>query len=78
MNQPWECPRCRRINAPFNPACFCNPENEQKKETETFEKTSSKAETLSSRSLGYRRYGECMYCGGLHVLGQACDQLKIE
>ncbi len=24
-NAPWECPRCRRINAPFNPTCFCPP-----------------------------------------------------
>ena len=23
INQPWECPRCKRINAPFNPACLC-------------------------------------------------------
>lgn len=28
INQPWECPRCKRINAPFNPTCFCNPEND--------------------------------------------------
>lgn len=20
---PWECPRCGRINSPFNPSCFC-------------------------------------------------------
>lgn len=25
-NKPWECPRCKRINAPFNPTCFCSPE----------------------------------------------------
>jgi hypothetical protein len=24
-NQPWECPRCKRMNAPFNPTCFCSP-----------------------------------------------------
>lgn len=23
-NQPWECPRCGRMNAPFNPTCFCS------------------------------------------------------
>ena len=28
MNEPWECPRCFRINAPFNPTCFCKPEDE--------------------------------------------------
>jgi DNA-directed RNA polymerase alpha subunit len=25
MNQAWECPRCKRINAPFNFMCFCSP-----------------------------------------------------
>lgn len=24
MNNPWQCPRCSRINAPWNPNCFCN------------------------------------------------------
>jgi hypothetical protein len=24
-NQAWECPRCKRINAPFNHSCFCIP-----------------------------------------------------
>lgn len=23
--QPWECPRCHRINAPHTPSCFCQP-----------------------------------------------------
>lgn len=26
-NQAWECPRCKRINAPFNPTCFCSPKS---------------------------------------------------
>ena len=26
MTQPWQCPRCGRINAPFNPTCFCRPD----------------------------------------------------
>lgn len=25
MNTPWECPRCRKWNAPTNPQCFCQP-----------------------------------------------------
>jgi len=25
MSQAWECPRCGRMNAPFNPTCFCDP-----------------------------------------------------
>ena len=24
-NKPWECPRCRKWNAPTNPQCFCKP-----------------------------------------------------
>lgn len=27
MNEPWICPRCKRVNAPFNPSCFCKPED---------------------------------------------------
>lgn len=23
--KPWECPRCRKINAPNCPQCFCTP-----------------------------------------------------
>lgn len=26
MNEPWLCPRCGRMNAPFNPTCFCKPD----------------------------------------------------
>lgn len=24
MSNPWECPRCKRINAPTTPFCSCN------------------------------------------------------
>lgn len=24
-NQPWECTRCHKINAPWLPSCFCPP-----------------------------------------------------
>lgn len=24
MNNPWECPRCNRINAPWTPHCDCS------------------------------------------------------
>lgn len=27
-NQPWECPRCGRINAPFTPSCFCKKDEQ--------------------------------------------------
>lgn len=28
MNSPWECPRCKRINAPYLPYCECKPSME--------------------------------------------------
>lgn len=28
-NSPWECPRCKRMNAPFNLTCFCSPESKK-------------------------------------------------
>lgn len=27
MGISWECPRCGRMNAPFNPSCSCKPED---------------------------------------------------
>lgn len=27
MSEAWLCPRCKRMNAPFNPTCFCKPED---------------------------------------------------
>ena len=26
--QGWLCPRCKRVNAPDTPQCFCKPEGE--------------------------------------------------
>ena len=28
MKEPWICPRCRTVNAPFNPQCFCSETSE--------------------------------------------------
>lgn len=28
MNEAWICPRCKRVNAPFNPSCFCKPDDD--------------------------------------------------
>lgn len=27
--KPWICPRCKRVNAPTTPSCFCKPEDNQ-------------------------------------------------
>ena len=31
MKIPWECPRCGRINSPWNPACFCKKDEGMEK-----------------------------------------------
>lgn len=31
--RPWECPRCRKINAPWLNQCFCQPTQPQVPET---------------------------------------------
>lgn len=53
INSAWECPRCKRINAPFNPTCFCHKEAPFKpvdfKETEKLAKNN-----------------RCSNCGGFH------------
>ena len=27
MSEPWICPRCGRVNAPWNPWCNCEPKS---------------------------------------------------
>lgn len=48
-NSPWECTRCGRINAPFNPSCFCKPEEEHFKSS--VKTTNSKHITDAARYL---------------------------
>lgn len=36
IKTPWECPRCLRINSPWNPSCFCAPKTEYKPEYNGF------------------------------------------
>lgn len=33
MNQPWECPRCHVMNAPFIAHCYCKPNPQQQSPT---------------------------------------------
>jgi len=66
-NNPWECPRCGRINAPFNPACFCN-----KQEVTSLEKILSDLKE-QQKFPGIPMYPEhgwlaarCSHCGVYH------------
>ena len=70
-NQPWECPRCKRINAPFTPTCFCNPEKGlQGLAREVLERKGQDQfkpmELPAGLPYGYKRTSECSNCGGHH------------
>jgi len=69
MTQPWECPRCHTINAPFNPVCFCRPEkNLQPLAKEVIER--NKKEFVPSE---YPPFGtKCLICSGHHSIGIQC------
>lgn len=89
-NKAWECPRCGRMNAPFNPVCFCKPE-----EVETSVKSSDKpSEHLTDAAhylnpykpaqlpFGMKRtsvnlpQNPCGICGGKHWAGFECATLS--
>ncbi len=63
VNVPWECPRCKRMNAPFNPTCFCQPEAEK-----------IKTEIIRGMTANvYPNY--CPICNGQHGGGIGCATL---
>lgn len=71
-NQPWECPRCRRMNAPHNPTCFCRPGQESALER-IINDPGAKGqgefrpmELPAGLPYGYKRTGTCSNCGGHH------------
>ena len=65
-NSAWECPRCKRINAPFNPSCFCK-DNDSKVVTPKINQETSPF--IVNR---------CLICNGYHGNGIACMTLKAE
>lgn len=67
VNNPWECPRCGRMNAPFNPSCFCNKETGLDIWKQVLEKFPIK--TYDSR--------RCLICNGIHARPQDCINLSM-
>ena len=63
MNQPWECPRCHRINAGWNPSCFCNPEQQSAFES-AFKDICVHQPNGLIKPEGYTQYlYKCLKCG---------------
>lgn len=83
MNDAWECPRCKRINAPFNPVCFCQPD--EIKEVKLSNHAMDAANYLSGKNITSTPFkpsstftplcGECLECGGIHFNGVQCRSL---
>lgn len=79
MNNPWECPRCQRINAPFNPSCFCKPDDKvivkptdearyltPEEHYKMIDDEKRKIKTANKR---------CFICNGFHESGNSCATL---
>jgi hypothetical protein len=67
---PWECPRCNRINAPFNPTCFCSPENDlNSSEKDLLEKIKKPLYTFDEVE-NHAKNSRCSNCNGYHGIFQ--------
>lgn len=70
-NQAWECPRCGKMNAPFNPTCFCDPP--PKSSMAKIPNLQDLARDVLERSRGFDR---CLVCDGYHGHNVQCVYLK--
>lgn len=69
-NQPWECPRCKRMNAPFNPTCFCSPENDlSSTEKDLLEKIKKPLFSFDEVDQAIKN-SRCTNCGSYHGIFQ--------
>lgn len=62
MSEPWQCPRCGKINAPFNPSCFCRPKEEKQEEPKI-----PYTQYIPDGFLdGFKKLPRCSNCNGIH------------
>lgn len=62
MNQPWECPRCKKMNAPWMQQCCCS--------------SSTQLPKMNSGHL-FTEYETCMVCGRYHGKGLPCVNANV-
>lgn len=62
-NKAWECPRCGKMNAPFNPSCFCKKEQESILD-KILKEPKAQQQYPPIRDIDKR----CSTCGGYHGL----------
>jgi len=83
-NQAWECPRCKRINAPFNAMCICKPSEQEQSFYEDM-KNGAKGQAPfipmplpAGLPYGYTRNDACMVCGKYHGKNIQCVSLEAQ
>lgn len=65
-NQAWECPRCKRMNAPFNPACFCSSDTKLTENEQRTLDALKKPKYDFGQTMDYITNGRCSNCNGYH------------
>ena len=65
----WECPRCGRMNAPFNPSCFCK-KDEKKDMWDAYINAVKKPLYDFDQVSEYIKNSRCDNCGGHHGIFQ--------
>lgn len=89
MSKPWECPRCGRMNAPFNAMCFCKPSSQEQLDFEEMRKGAKGEAPFIPMPLpaqlpyGLKRSGKCtvekcLICSGYHGNGVQCAYMVAE
>lgn len=69
--QPWECPRCHKINAHWLAQCFCLSDAD--KQAQGFNQTISNHTIRDATKLD-----RCLVCNGFHGVGIQCVYLKVQ
>ena len=72
-NQPWECPRCHKINAPWNPSCFCKATDNPWPNYSLVGNPKWTSEPIPCTA----DVKQCFICKGYHANGVSCQFLKV-
>lgn len=77
--EAWECPRCGRMNAPFNPTCFCKRDDSKSPILgKNIKERTSPIKWAGDPIPCMPVNGRCLICNGYHGIGVSCMTLKVE
>lgn len=69
MNQPWECPRCHQMNAPWMPHCNCTLATGS---GFAFITSATGGNGGANPEVIYTEVTKCDICGRHHMRGVSC------